>query len=166
MHGDKHRSAEWLDASFPRTFALSRAGSLCGANAPSEGEAGGRTAGWLAGRKLHMRFCRQGTAKTKKRRLERPWPFFSGRAPRKSVWSNKVRMYRSGAHRGPGVFPLGQKGGRDRAWVMHIVRVQLCPVQSVAAAALPKGTRHSFLAPRHHHRRLIGQLPKGNSPAQ
>lgn len=76
MHGDKHRSAEWLDASFPRTFALSRAGSLCCANAPSEGEAGGRTAGWLAGRKLHMRFCRQGTAKSKERRLERPGPFF------------------------------------------------------------------------------------------
>ncbi|GAK64616.1 GRAM-domain-containing protein [Moesziomyces antarcticus] len=75
-----------------------------------------------------MRFRRQGSAKTKTRRLERPaaGPFFR-------PCSTQVRVEQSAdvpewGTQGPGVFPLGQKGGRDRAWVMHIFRVQLCPV--------------------------------------
>ncbi|GAC75038.1 uncharacterized conserved protein [Moesziomyces antarcticus T-34] len=80
---------------------------------PKEKRAGGLLAGW-PGESSTCASAAKARRNPKSGGSSALGLFFSGRAPRKSVWS-KVRMYRSGAHRGPGVFPLGQKGGRDRA---------------------------------------------------
>lgn len=137
--------------------------SLCCGNALSEGEAGGLRVG-RAKAPHALPPPRLSENQNAAARAPCCWAFFPAvlDASPCGAKCGCTGVGHTGARRVP---TRSERWPRSRVGHAHLSCAAV-PSAVRCCCPLPKGTRHSFLTPRHHHRRLIGQLPKGNSPAQ